>query len=248
MRLELEIIEDELVEGFNAMEQTLIKLDEVNKYIKRIRNESKKNYASDYLNYLKGECDEPEVPSGLSFLDAQNVRVNLQGMTEGLVLEAPIQAKGWTKGSVEKFGKTIGKSPKEHGFFDACVSRMSGKEDFDGDKAKRFCASVKDASYGSAYWRGKDKSKKEIAKDVKAKPFKKQMKESINEAMKIKCSRCKKVIVGKDEYDAEMKFNMHKCKGMRDLYDMPMDLLELVVKGKMTEIQAWKEADKRKGK
>ena len=170
-RLESQIIEDELVKGFDALEETIIKLDNVEKYVKRIRNENKKIYASDYFKYLKGDSGEPEVPSSLTFLDAQNVRVNLQGMTEGLMSEAPIQAKGWTQASVSKFGKTIGKDPQEHGFFDSCVSRMEGKKGFDGDKAKRFCASVKDASYGSSFWRGKDKPKKEIETDVKAKQF-----------------------------------------------------------------------------
>jgi len=94
----------------------------------------------------------------------------------GKLDEAPIAAKGWTQKSVSKFGKTIGKDPQEHGFFDACVTRMSGKEGFDGKKAKGFCASVKDASYGSAHWRGKGKSKKEIATDVKEKPFSKKLK------------------------------------------------------------------------
>ena len=92
------------------------------------------------------------------------------------VNEAPIAAKGWTQKSVSKFGKTVGKDPQEHGFFDACVTRMSGKEGFDGDKAKGFCASVKDASYGSAHWRGKGKSKKDIASDTKKNKFKKQLK------------------------------------------------------------------------
>lgn len=90
---------------------------------------------------------------------------------QGKLDEAPIQAKGWSQKSVEKFGKTVGKSPTEHGFFDACVSRMSPKEGFGKDKAKRFCASIKDAAYGSAMWRGKGKPKKDIEKQTKAKQF-----------------------------------------------------------------------------
>lgn len=282
MRLESEIIEDKLIKGFDMIEETMIKLDEVEKYINRIRNESKKEYASNYFKYIKGESNEPEVPSILSFMDAQKVRTSIQGMTEGLIFEAPIQAKGWTQASVAKFGKTIGKDPQEHGFFDACVARMEGKKGFDGDKAKRFCASIKDASYGSAFWRGKGKKKKDIKKDVEDKPFPKgkQLKkgkkvtesrkkpivkngvklywsetlkkyvsvpkeEVANEAKNIRCSRCKKTFRGKDEYDAEMKFNMHKCKGKRDLNKMPMDLLKLVATNKMKEDDAWKEADKR---
>jgi len=84
--------------------------------------------------------------------------------------EAPIGAKGWTEDSVVKFGKTIGIAPGEHGFFDACVLRM---KDEMGDQAEGFCASLKDMFYGSAYWRGKGKLKKDIKKDVKEKPFKK---------------------------------------------------------------------------
>jgi DNA-directed RNA polymerase subunit RPC12/RpoP len=82
--------------------------------------------------------------------------------------EAPIAAKGWSQKSIEKFGKTIGKGPKEKGFFDACVKRMEGKM---GDKSKGFCASIKDAAYGSPNWRGKGKSKKEVASDTKKKRF-----------------------------------------------------------------------------
>ena len=97
---------------------------------------------------------------------------------ESLIYEAPIAAKGWTQDSISKFEKTIGKDADEHGFFDACVSRMEGKEGFDKEKAKGFCASIKDAKYGSAYWRGKDKSKKDIKKDTKEKKFKKQLPEN----------------------------------------------------------------------
>jgi len=86
--------------------------------------------------------------------------------------EAPIAAAGWTDKSVSKFGKTIGKGPKEHGFFDACVARMEGKM---GDKSKGFCASLKDAAYGSPMWRGKGKSKEQVKKDIKKKKFKKQL-------------------------------------------------------------------------
>ncbi len=82
--------------------------------------------------------------------------------------EAPIAAKGWSQKSIEKFGKTIGKSPKEKGFFDACVKRMEPKM---GEKAKGFCASIKDAAYGSPNWRGKGKSKKEVESDTKKSKF-----------------------------------------------------------------------------
>lgn len=84
--------------------------------------------------------------------------------------EAPISTKGWTKDSVVKFGKTIGVSPDKKGFFDACVSRMKGKM---GDRAEGFCASLKDAYYGSVYWRGSGKTEKQVKKDVKEYPYKK---------------------------------------------------------------------------
>ena len=90
-------------------------------------------------------------------------------MIDDYLDEAPIAAKGWTKKSVEKFGKTIGKEPDEHGFFDACVSRM-GKHM--GDKAKGFCANVKSTALNTEYWRGKGKTKKEVKKLAKKHPLK----------------------------------------------------------------------------
>ena len=87
---------------------------------------------------------------------------------EKYLTEKPIATKGWTKASIEKFGKTIGKSPGEEGFFKACVSRM---KDEMGEKAEGFCASIKDSHYNSLYWRNK-KSKKEVEKSVKKHPYK----------------------------------------------------------------------------
>jgi len=86
--------------------------------------------------------------------------------------EAPIQAKGWTQESLKKFGKTIGVDPKEKGFHEACVKRMKGRV----DTPEAFCASIKDAAYGSPMWRGKEKTKKEAEKGAKEVKFKKQMK------------------------------------------------------------------------
>jgi hypothetical protein len=93
-------------------------------------------------------------------------------LIEEYLSEGPIKSKGWTQKSVSKFGKTIGKGPKEKGFFDACVARMEGKM---GEQAKGFCASLKDAAHGSPMWRGKGKSEKEVKTDVKKKKFKKQL-------------------------------------------------------------------------
>lgn len=67
--------------------------------------------------------------------------------------------KGWTKKSVEKFAKSLAKKEAtEKGFFDACVSKMSPHM----DDPEAFCASVKDQVWGTTFWRGKGKTKKEI--------------------------------------------------------------------------------------
>jgi len=89
-------------------------------------------------------------------------------MMEEYLSEAPIAAKGWTDKSVEKFGKTIGIMPDEHGFFEVCVRRMKSRM---GDKSEGFCSSLKDREYNSTYWRGKDKTKKEIKQAVKKHPY-----------------------------------------------------------------------------
>lgn len=73
----------------------------------------------------------------------------------------------WSEESLKKFAKTIGKDPKDKGFFEACVKRMS--KHFSKDEAEGFCALVKDKSYGSTFWRGKDKTKKDVKKQVKSK-------------------------------------------------------------------------------
>ena len=88
---------------------------------------------------------------------------------EYLINEAPIAAKGWTDKSIEKFGKTIGKAPGEKGFFDACEKRMSKHM---GEKAKGFCAAVKDRHYKSPMWRGKGKTEDQVKKDTKEKVYK----------------------------------------------------------------------------
>ncbi len=92
-------------------------------------------------------------------------------LIEEFLSEAPIQSKGWTEKSIKKFGKTIGVDPKKKGFFDACVERMRDKEGFDEEKAKGFCAAIKDKAYGSPNWRGAGKSEKQVKQDVKKKKF-----------------------------------------------------------------------------
>jgi len=93
--------------------------------------------------------------------------------SELMLNEAPLASKGWTDKSISKFGKTIGKDPKDKGFFAACVKRMQGKEGFDAEKARGFCAAVKDKSFGSPNWRGSGKTKKEVTADTKKDKFKK---------------------------------------------------------------------------
>ena len=72
----------------------------------------------------------------------------------------------WDEESLKKFGKTIGKDPKEDGFFDACVLRMT--PNMGKTNAESFCAKVKDKAYKSTMWRGKDKSKADVNKDTKS--------------------------------------------------------------------------------
>jgi hypothetical protein len=88
----------------------------------------------------------------------------------GLVQEAGFKKypKGWTQKSVVKFAKTLGKEtglgPRDTGFFNACVERMS--KHF-GEGAKGFCASLKDESWNTTAWRGKGKSKSKIYRQRK---------------------------------------------------------------------------------
>ena len=76
-------------------------------------------------------------------------------MEDPELAEAAVKTAGWTKASVQKFGKTIGKDPGKPGFFDACTTKMKGRV----DDPEGFCASLKDKYYGDTKWRGKDKEK-----------------------------------------------------------------------------------------
>jgi hypothetical protein len=90
-------------------------------------------------------------------IDTEILIFETKRIAENYIIEDAIQAAGWDKSSVEKFGKTIGNPPDEPGFFDACVERMKVK--FGEDKATRFCASLKDTYFGNTTWRGKGKEK-----------------------------------------------------------------------------------------
>ena len=75
--------------------------------------------------------------------------------------------KGWTKKSVKKAGTTLAKhvgkkTPKDKGFFEKCVEKMKDKM----ENPEGYCASLKDEAYGSTYWRGKNKSKKQTTKMI----------------------------------------------------------------------------------
>lgn len=110
--------------------------------------------------YLNEEKEEPEVDV-LDKLEIQSlIKETKEYLEDEEMSEMAIQAAGWTVKSVEKFGKTIGKSPYEHGFFDKCYNRMVGKPGWDDDKAKGFCARLIDTAKGTTYWR-KGRKKKE---------------------------------------------------------------------------------------
>ena len=51
--------------------------------------------------------------------------------------------------------------------------------------------------------------------------------------MTVKCSRCGEKMENRD-------FDVHVCKNMRNLMDMPHDLLDRVLKKEITESEAWK--------
>ena len=65
--------------------------------------------------------------------------------------------RGWNRKSVIKFANTLTretkKAPKDKGWFDACVDKMSGEM----DDPRAFCAAVRDEALGTTKWRGKKK-------------------------------------------------------------------------------------------
>ena len=64
--------------------------------------------------------------------------------------------KAWTKSSVEKFSKTLGISPDEEGYMDACILEMS--KHMTKEQAGGFCAKSISIYKGSEKWR-KEKGK-----------------------------------------------------------------------------------------
>ena len=100
-----------------------------------------------------------KIETGMDIMDKLEVenliRETKEFIDDDELNEKAIEAAGWGKKSVEKFGKTIGKSPKEHGFFDVCVKRMSPKTGWGKEKAEGFCARIIDTAKGTTKWRGK---------------------------------------------------------------------------------------------
>lgn len=106
--------------------------------------------------YLGGK--EEEKIDIMDRLEVENlIRETKEFIDDDELNEKAIEAAGWGKKSVEKFGKTIGKSPHEHGFFDTCVMRMKGKSGWDKEKAEGFCARLIDTAKGTTKWRGNEK-------------------------------------------------------------------------------------------
>ncbi len=89
--------------------------------------------------------------------------------------------RGWDQASLKKYMNTFTKrmkgGVKAAGFFDKCVNKIKDKV----DNPEGFCASLKDEAYGSTGWRGKDKSPKEISKDIKKPQFKVESDEAIDD-------------------------------------------------------------------
>ena len=91
-----------------------------------------------------------------------NKYLEAEGLDEQIQFMLNETPKGWSKDSVEKFAKTIGKSSaKDEGFFSACVARMK-KHDMKDPEG--FCADLKDKAWGTTMWRGKGKKKSEVKK------------------------------------------------------------------------------------
>ncbi len=109
----------------------------------------------DNVNKYMNE-DETEAVDILDKIEVnQLIRETKEFMDDDELSEKAIEAAGWNKGSVKKFGKTIGADPMKHGFFDACVLRMKGKKGWDKEKAEGFCARLIDTAKGTTKWRGK---------------------------------------------------------------------------------------------
>lgn len=135
--------------GFDEIGKRYSKM-EAEKFIKKT---IKAGRAKHTIRMVKENCDNK-----IDIIDKIEIETLIRETTEFLndeeLSEKAIEAAGWGKASVEKFGKTIGKSPSEHGFFDACKNRMKGKTGWNEDKADGFCARLIDTYKGNTKWRG----------------------------------------------------------------------------------------------
>lgn len=105
----------------------------------------KNNKIDKYLN----ESDEDKLDI-LERIELQElIDETIEFANDDELSEKAVETAGWDKDSVAKFGKTIGKSPKEHGFFDACVSKMGSKV----KNPQGLCASLVDTYKGTTKWR-----------------------------------------------------------------------------------------------
>jgi hypothetical protein len=96
-----------------------------------------------------------------------NMETYLDIIVESILHEAGFEKMphGWNRGSVKKFGTTVGKGyhgqkslkPTDKGYFERCVERLRGKV----KNPEGLCASVKDEAHGSTMWRGKGKTQKQ---------------------------------------------------------------------------------------
>jgi len=107
-----------------------------------------------YLNENKDDGPEIDIIDKLEIEEL--IRETKEYLDDDELSEKAIEAAGWGKSSVEKFGKTIGHDPNKEGFFDACKNRMKGKKDWGVDKAEGFCARLIDTYKGNTKWRGND--------------------------------------------------------------------------------------------
>ena len=58
------------------------------------------------------------------------------------------------------------------------------------------------------------------------------------------CDRCGFRTKPSSEHGAEVAFDQHECKGMRDLGELRPDLLKALAMREITEEEAWRQNDK----
>lgn len=129
-----------------------------------------KRYNQYFQTVLKADKTfEPVIQNIIKNIVQQLNRVLKAKVQESVnIKEAGFETKpkGWDQKSIKKYSGTFTKNMKGNvkspKFFEKCVKKMTGKV----ENPEGFCASLKDEAYGSTYWRGKDKSPKEVKKDT----------------------------------------------------------------------------------